>query len=239
MQSRPQAASARPPRLHRCERLGTPQPRGGSDLVSDSINKERYRRLLGPITAQTPLRRGARRKKPGRRSDPDRQPGREPDPPDRGLTELAVLRSLRAGQRAAAVMSLSQSAWTNRGDFYAYLRKYSAACRHDPSFPSWRGVFVFLRSLLRTCQAAVRRRKRYRRPSRTIPASSENRRIRSGRAGVVQWQNGSFPSCIRGFDSLHPLQTTPGSLCFIERPCLPGSPVPWSHAEAALAGAPA
>ena len=24
-------------------------------------------------------------------------------------------------------------------------------------------------------------------------------------AGVVQWQNGSFPSCIRGFDSLHPL----------------------------------
>jgi hypothetical protein len=26
-------------------------------------------------------------------------------------------------------------------------------------------------------------------------------------AGVVQWQNGSFPSCIRGFDSLHPLQT--------------------------------
>ena len=27
-------------------------------------------------------------------------------------------------------------------------------------------------------------------------------------AGVVQWQNGSFPSCIRGFDSLHPLQIT-------------------------------
>ena len=25
-------------------------------------------------------------------------------------------------------------------------------------------------------------------------------------AGVVQWQNGSFPSCIRGFDSLRPLQ---------------------------------
>jgi peptidoglycan/LPS O-acetylase OafA/YrhL len=25
-------------------------------------------------------------------------------------------------------------------------------------------------------------------------------------AGVVQWQNGSFPSCIRGFDSHHPLQ---------------------------------
>ena len=24
-------------------------------------------------------------------------------------------------------------------------------------------------------------------------------------AGVVQWQNGSFPSFIRGFDSLHPL----------------------------------
>src|SRR3954468_2225030 len=29
-------------------------------------------------------------------------------------------------------------------------------------------------------------------------------------AGVVQWQNGSFPSCIRGFDSLHPLQHRPG-----------------------------
>ncbi len=27
-----------------------------------------------------------------------------------------------------------------------------------------------------------------------------------GAAGVVQWQNGSFPSFIRGFDSLHPLQ---------------------------------
>jgi hypothetical protein len=25
------------------------------------------------------------------------------------------------------------------------------------------------------------------------------------KAGVVQWQNGSFPSFIRGFDSLHPL----------------------------------
>ena len=25
-------------------------------------------------------------------------------------------------------------------------------------------------------------------------------------AGVVQWQNTSFPSSIRGFDSLHPLQ---------------------------------
>src|SRR5262249_52330729 len=24
-------------------------------------------------------------------------------------------------------------------------------------------------------------------------------------AGVVQWQNGSFPSCTRGFDSPHPL----------------------------------
>src|SRR5687767_6195941 len=26
-----------------------------------------------------------------------------------------------------------------------------------------------------------------------------------GNAGVVQWQNGSFPSCIRGFDSFRPL----------------------------------
>src|SRR4051794_21053285 len=31
-------------------------------------------------------------------------------------------------------------------------------------------------------------------------------RRKRGQAGVVQWQNGSFPSCIRGFDSLHPLQ---------------------------------
>src|SRR4051812_39888953 len=34
-------------------------------------------------------------------------------------------------------------------------------------------------------------------------------------AGVVQWQNGSFPSFIRGFDSLHPLhqgvQSDPGA----------------------------
>lgn len=27
---------------------------------------------------------------------------------------------------------------------------------------------------------------------------------------VVQWQNGSFPSCIRGFDSLRPLQSSKG-----------------------------
>ena len=32
------------------------------------------------------------------------------------------------------------------------------------------------------------------------------RRFRT-EAGVVQWQNGSFPSCIRGFDSLHPLHS--------------------------------
>ena len=31
-----------------------------------------------------------------------------------------------------------------------------------------------------------------------------------GSAGVVQWQNGSFPSCIRGFDSLRPLQYLTG-----------------------------
>ncbi len=30
-------------------------------------------------------------------------------------------------------------------------------------------------------------------------------RYSSAVAGVVQWQNGSFPSFIRGFDSLHPL----------------------------------
>ena len=28
-------------------------------------------------------------------------------------------------------------------------------------------------------------------------------------AGVVQWQNTSFPSWVRGFDSLHPLKTNP------------------------------
>jgi hypothetical protein len=33
-----------------------------------------------------------------------------------------------------------------------------------------------------------------------------------GFAGVVQWQNGSFPSCIRGFDSLRPLQS-PAHAC--------------------------
>src|SRR5215831_1605029 len=30
-------------------------------------------------------------------------------------------------------------------------------------------------------------------------------RIENLLAGVVQWQNGSFPSCTRGFDSPHPL----------------------------------
>ncbi len=33
------------------------------------------------------------------------------------------------------------------------------------------------------------------------------KRRKSRFAGVVQWQNGSFPSCIRGFDSLRPLQS--------------------------------
>src|SRR5881275_3183729 len=39
-----------------------------------------------------------------------------------------------------------------------------------------------------------------------------SRLIRGATAGVVQWQNGSFPSCIRGFDSLHPLQSVPTSV---------------------------
>src|SRR5688500_193615 len=46
----------------------------------------------------------------------------------------------------------------------------------------------------------------------TRPSTTPTRRWISPRvgydcasAGVVQWQNGSFPSCIRGFDSLHPL----------------------------------
>ena len=30
-------------------------------------------------------------------------------------------------------------------------------------------------------------------------------KIGNRNAGVVQWQNGSFPSCTRGFDSPHPL----------------------------------
>src|SRR5437870_1135131 len=30
-------------------------------------------------------------------------------------------------------------------------------------------------------------------------------KIENRAAGVVQWQNGSFPSCTRGFDSPHPL----------------------------------
>jgi hypothetical protein len=30
-------------------------------------------------------------------------------------------------------------------------------------------------------------------------------KIANHTAGVVQWQNGSFPSCTRGFDSPHPL----------------------------------
>ena len=43
-------------------------------------------------------------------------------------------------------------------------------------------------------------------------------------AGVVQWQNGSFPSFIRGFDSLHPLQ-------IVKSQCLktPQSPHTYSY----------
>gem|GEM_PF-6128379 len=37
---------------------------------------------------------------------------------------------------------------------------------------------------------------------RTVP--------RTAHAGVVQWQNVSFPSSRRGFDSPHPLQTAYG-----------------------------
>src|SRR6476620_7528922 len=38
---------------------------------------------------------------------------------------------------------------------------------------------------------------------------ARSRLIKGADAGVVQWQNGSFPSCIRGFDSLRPLQSLP------------------------------
>src|SRR2546430_4989632 len=37
---------------------------------------------------------------------------------------------------------------------------------------------------------------------------ARSRLIKGATAGVVQWQNGSFPSCIRGFDSLRPLQNS-------------------------------
>src|SRR5713226_7629220 len=37
--------------------------------------------------------------------------------------------------------------------------------------------------------------------------TARSRLIKGATAGVVQWQNGSFPSCIRGFDSLRPLQS--------------------------------
>jgi hypothetical protein len=39
-------------------------------------------------------------------------------------------------------------------------------------------------------------------------------------AGVVQWQNGSFPSFIRGFDSLHPLQLMVPSYEAIKQPLI-------------------
>jgi hypothetical protein len=42
---------------------------------------------------------------------------------------------------------------------------------------------------------------------RPLDKSAKNKqKYLTGLAGVVQWQNGSFPSCIRGFDSLRPLQ---------------------------------
>ena len=38
-----------------------------------------------------------------------------------------------------------------------------------------------------------------------LQSATENLKSKISHAGVVQWQNGSFPSCTRGFDSLHPL----------------------------------
>ena len=35
---------------------------------------------------------------------------------------------------------------------------------------------------------------------------SHNGNLAVSHAGVAQWQSGCFPSIIRGFDSLHPLQ---------------------------------
>jgi hypothetical protein len=52
--------------------------------------------------------------------------------------------------------------------------------------------------------ACVRIQKRY---GPRIQSSERFAAWRLISAGVVQWQNGSFPSCIRGFDSLHPLNS--------------------------------
>jgi hypothetical protein len=39
----------------------------------------------------------------------------------------------------------------------------------------------------------------------SVAIGNRKSKIENRAAGVVQWQNGSFPSCTRGFDSLHPL----------------------------------
>jgi hypothetical protein len=41
--------------------------------------------------------------------------------------------------------------------------------------------------------------------SRDLQIEPQTSNIKNLFAGVVQWQNGSFPSCTRGFDSPHPL----------------------------------
>jgi hypothetical protein len=39
----------------------------------------------------------------------------------------------------------------------------------------------------------------------SVAIGNRKSKIENLLAGVVQWQNGSFPSCTRGFDSPHPL----------------------------------
>jgi hypothetical protein len=41
----------------------------------------------------------------------------------------------------------------------------------------------------------------------SVAIGNRESKIENLLAGVVQWQNGSFPSCTRGFDSPHPLFT--------------------------------
>jgi hypothetical protein len=58
--------------------------------------------------------------------------------------------------------------------------------------------------------------------SRFVSVAIDNvkSKIEIAPAGVVQWQNGSFPSCTRGFDSLHPLRSSRHKAIEVNRPYL-------------------
>src|SRR5258705_6367949 len=75
-----------------------------------------------------------------------------------------------------------------------------------------RDVILSRASTAVNCEAAWREARRglirkQHDPEKWAPVFRKRSCKKVASAGVVQWQNGSFPSCIRGFDSLRPLHS--------------------------------